>query len=191
MKASSASMERVVLVKPQNTTVRPTRSLYTASRSAATPRHSVQAGSRITCASGPGLGASKNICNEQQDQGKQQVQENQNAVTAAGIAQHASVGAVGYWSYWTMQLIAEHVRALQQQVTTSSHVLVVLAECLQGHEWLQGSPSAAFAGRCEGAARQAGPWDLGHGGVEQLDERHPGHHLAPIPGQIIAFIKSH
>ena len=32
--------------------------------------------------------------------------------------------------------------------------------------------------------------DLGYGGVEQLDERHPGHHLAPIPGQIIAFIKS-
>ena len=52
MKASSASMERVVLVKPQNTTVRPTRGLYTASRSAATPRHSVQAGSRITCARG-------------------------------------------------------------------------------------------------------------------------------------------
>ena len=126
MKASSASMERVVLVKPQNTTVRPTRGLYTASRSAATPRHSVQAGSRITCARGHGLGASKNIGNEQQDQGKQQVQENQNAATAAGTAQHASAGR-----------------------------------------------------------------DLGHGGVEQLDERHPEHHLAPIPGQIIAFFKSH
>ena len=45
------------------------------------------------------------------------------------------------------------MRALQQQVTTSSHVLAVLPELLQGHEWLQGSSSGAFAGRCEGAGR--------------------------------------
>ena len=119
MKASSASMERVVLVKPQNTTVRPTRGLYTASRSAATPRHSVQAGSRITCARGHGLGASKNIGNEQQDQGKQQVQENQNAATAAGTEQHASVSAVGYWAYWTMQL---RRRARARVATAGDHI---------------------------------------------------------------------
>ena len=49
------------------------------------------------------------------------------------------------------------MRALQQQVTTSGHVLAVLAEWLQVREWLQGSScSAAFARRCKGAARQAG-----------------------------------
>ena len=90
MKASSASMERVVLVKPQNTTVRPTRGLYTASRSAATPRHSVQAGSHITCASGHGFAVSKNIGNKPQDHGKEQMQENQNAAAAAATAQHTT-----------------------------------------------------------------------------------------------------
>ena len=42
-------MERVVLVKPQNTTVRPSFSRYLPSRSSATPRHSVQSGSRKIC----------------------------------------------------------------------------------------------------------------------------------------------